>query len=84
MGEFLDTLFPESGGAGLSRSCSANGMRCTFEGPATDDFGKRWVQALAYGDMSEETLQGMTVRDFSFYETEEGLQFSIEARHPED
>ena len=84
MSEFIDTLIPESAGSGLSRSCAANGRTCTFEGPATDDFAQRWVQALSYGDMDAESLQGMTMKDFSFYDTEDGLRFSITAKHPGD
>jgi len=84
MTAFIDTLVPEAQGTGLSRSCAANGRTCTFEGPATDDFATRWVQALSYGDMDEGTLEGMTLRDFSFYETEDGLRFSILAKHPKD
>lgn len=84
MTAFIDTLIPEAQGTGLSRSCAANGRTCTFEGPATDDFATRWVQALSYGDMEEGDLEGMTLRDFSFYETDDGLRFSITAKHPKD
>jgi hypothetical protein len=83
MQSFVDTLIPEAAGTGLSRSCADNGLTCTFEGPATDDFAARWVQALSYGDMNDETLQGTTLKDFRFYETDDGMRFSIEARHPD-
>ncbi len=83
MNAFVDTLIPEAGAPTLSRSCADNGRTCTFEGPATDDFAARWVRALSYGDMNEDTLQGTHLRDFSFYESDDGLQFSITARYPE-
>ncbi len=83
MTDFVATLTPEFAGEGLSRSCNANGMVCTFEGPATDDFAVRWVQALSAGEMTEDTLQGTNLRDFAFYESDDGLRFSITARHPD-
>jgi len=83
MNAFVDTLIPEAGAPTLSRSCADHGRTCTFEGPATDDFAARWVRALSYGDMNEDTLQGTNLRDFSFYESDDGLRFSITARHPE-
>ena len=77
---FLDAVVPEKAGAGLSRSCSSDGRSCTFEGDITDDsFMKRGFAAQADGAVD---LQGVTLSELDFVETDDGRRFSFTATAP--
>jgi hypothetical protein len=80
MSEFMAAVVPETGAEGLSRSCSPDGRSCAFEGPITDDsFVKRWIAAQADGDID---LQGVTLSELEFVQTDEGRRFHFTATAP--
>lgn len=71
---------PELDEQDIQRSCSADGRRCTFEGPwPGNDFFGRWVQAIDDGMLTREDTAGVTFRRFEPVDTQEGRIFRIVA-----
>ena len=79
----LTTVAPELDGMAVSRTCSANGRTCTFEGPwPGDDFAVRWVETLASGELHSDDMDGVTFQTFERQGGAEGDRFVITAEQP--
>jgi hypothetical protein len=80
--EFVTTIEGEA--ADLDVTCEQTGARCTFEGPVPDGFVKRWVQALAHGELEHDAvLRGITFADVQFEEIDGVKHIALTAVHPE-
>jgi hypothetical protein len=81
--DLFAAVAPELDRASITKECSADGRRCTFEGPwPGDDFMKRWLHAIADGRTGPAAMDGVKFSKFSPVGDGEDRTFVIIAHAP--
>lgn len=75
--DLLVTVEPELEPSRIETSCEPDGRRCTLTGPwPGDGFIRQWIQAIGYGEISHEDLEGVTFESFRKVEIDGSDHFS--------